>query len=353
MITIKGRLVTFAAAFALVLTGCTSGSTAPNDESGEGASGTGVAPVVQPLEVREFVHSKVKGKRIAFVPMLFKGFPLTEQWYAHMERALGPMGAELSVHDANWDTDQMIRILNDLISNHKADVLVLHNPDLSVLSKQIKDAQAEGIYVVVLNMISSQSGDAFVGADVVTAAQDIARRAAEDCKAKGASSIAVIEGAGPDGFSVQFREGVNKVAKEEGLDVVDILQSNWQPDQANQQARTLVQRYGDKLCGLMLPWDGIAIPAAEAVAGAGKTGAIGVYTLDGSKDVCEAIRAGKVTATAAYDTPAMGTSAAVIIQQLLQVGDAPGTRRTVSYVDHVIVDKSNVGEVASACYSGK
>lgn len=352
MISTKGRSMLAAGAAAVVLlAGCTSG--ASSDTSLEGGEGVGVPEVVQPLDLRNFVYSKVEGQRIAFVPLLFKGFPLTEQWYAHLSRALEPMGAEMSVHDSNFDTDQMIRILDDLISNDKADVLILHNPDLSVLSQQIQDAQAAGIYVVVMNMISSQSGDAFVGADIYQAGYDITKRAAEDCKAKGTSSLAIIEGAGPDGFSVQFTAAVEQVAEEEGLEVVATVQSNWQPDQSNQQAATLVQRYGDELCGLMLPWDGIAIPAAEAVATANLSSAVGVYTVDGSQAVCDSIKADKVTATAAYDTPGMGTAAATAIQQLLEVGDPPGTRRTVAYVPHVIVDKSNVDNVASACYSGQ
>lgn len=351
MTSIKGRVPLAVAAAALILAGCTSGGS--TDTASEGGDGVGVPEVVQPLDLRDFVYSKVDGKRIAFVPLLFEGHPLTEQWYVHMTRTLEPMGAEMSVHDANFDTDQMIRIIDDLIRDEAADVLVLHNPDLSVLSQQIKDAQAAGIYVVVLNMISNQSGDAFIGADVYQAGYDVTKRAAEDCKAAGSSSIAIIEGTGPDGFSVQFNAAVNAAAEEEGLEVVAVAQSDWQADQANRQASTLVQKYGDELCALLLPWDTIAIAAAQAVSSAGLTGKVGVYALDGSQPLCDAIKAGKVTATAAYDTPGTGTAAAAVIQQLLEVGDPPGTRRTVAYVPHVIVDKTNVDDVASACYSGQ
>lgn len=339
--------------------GAEASTAAEGNETSTDASGggSGMPPVVQPLEARQKVLDSMKGKRVAFIPILYDGFKLTEQWGSHMERSFTSLGAEFEVFDSNFDTDLMIRTIDDLISGKKADVLVLHNPDVGVLSKQIEAAQAAGIYTVVVNMISNQSSDAFVGADVVSAGAAVAERAVADCKAAGKTKAAVIEGVGPDGFSLQFNEGIKSVLADGGIEIVGAVQSNWDIATANQLATTLIQQHGDELCALMLPWDIIAVGAGQAVAAAESDGSIGadsigVYSLDASADWCDSLKAGNVTASAAYDVPGIGTGAVLAVQNLFLIGDPPGTRRTVSYVPHVVVDADNVDSITSACYQG-
>jgi ribose transport system substrate-binding protein len=364
----KLKALAIATAMTLLLTACSTGTSespeAPTDEAAspsEPAAATptsaGVPEVVQPLEVRDLVRSTLEGKHIAFIPLLYSGFKITEQWGTHMERAFTNLGAEFSVHDANFDTDQMVRIIDELIRSGDVDVLVLHNPDLNVLSQQIRDAADAGIYTIVLNMISNQSGDVFIGADLVSIAQDITRRAAEDCESRGKNKIALINGPATDPWNVQYAEGVNRAAEETGLEIVDTTDSQWQADLAAQQAATLLERHGDDLCALMLPWDVIAIPAAEAVGNAEREGvisedAVGVYAVDASSDGCDAVRDGRIRATVSYDQPGIGTGAVIAVQQLLELGLPPGSHRTVSYVPHVVLDQSNLDDVAQACYTG-
>lgn len=354
------RKIALAVAAILAFAGCTSGSREASPDEGEGDNSAGaalIADTVQPLEVREVVHETMKGKRVAFVPILYKGFKIAEQWGAHMQRTFDMLGAEFKVYDSNFDTNQMVRIIDGLIKDKGADVLVLHNPDVGVLTKQIDDAKAAGIYTVVVNMISNQSGDMFVGTDVVSTSRTIAQRAVKDCQARQVKKIAVIDGPGTDGFSIQFNEGIRQIAEENGFEVVATLHSNFQTDQANAAATTIVQRYRDQICAILLPWDVIAIPAAAAVEKAVASGlvakdAIGIYSVDGSSDGCAAVRDGRIRALSVYDVPGIGTAAASAVQQLLQLGVKPGSRHTVSYVSHVIVDTQNVGKIASACYPG-
>ena len=107
----------------------------------------------------------------------------------------------------------------------------------------------------------------------------------------------------------------------------------------------------------MLPWDIIAVGAGQAVAaaeeaGSVEAGAVGVYSLDGSADWCASLASGQVTASSVYDVPGIGTGAVLAVQTLLEVGDPPGTRHTVAYVPHVVVDADNVDSITSACYQG-
>nr|MCW2728224.1 sugar transporter substrate-binding protein [Aeromicrobium sp.] len=356
----KKALIAIALASALLATGCTSGSKAADDGGGGAAAAdkNQIPDTVQPIDLRSAVHDSVKDKRVAYVPLLYKGYKITQQWGNALERVVTMEGGKFEVFDSNFDTDQMIRTIDGLIQGKKADVLVLHNPDVSVLTKQIQDAKAAGIYTIVLNLMSSQTGDAFVGADTISASRDIAYRAFTDCKARNKTKVALINGPGTNGFDQLFAKGVRDAAKEKGFEVVAETKSNYQVDLASQQATTLAQKYKSELCAIILPWDVLAIPAGKSVKraesqGTIEPGDIGIYSLDASSEGCDAVRSGDITALASYDVPGIGSAAAVVLQNLLQLGIKPGTTHTAAYVDHTVFDKATVDEVATACYTGK
>lgn len=351
----KKLVMALALVGALVLAGCSTGTATSNDASGK--AGT-VPDTVQPEQLRSIVHKTLDGKRVAFVPLLYKGYKITQQWGAALQRVVEMEGGKFDVYDANFDTDTMIRSIDGIIQRKSADVLVLHNPDVSVLTQQIEAAKDAGIYTVVLNMMSGQSGDAFIGADTVSAARDLTYRAADDCEKKGKTKIAMINGPGTAGFDIAFARGVRMAAKERGLDVVAETKSNYQVDLASQQGTTLVERYKSDLCAIVLPWDVLAIAAGKAVEkaashGVVNNGDVGVYSLDASSDGCEAVRHGTITALASYDVPGIGSAAAVAVQNLLQSGVPAGSTHTAAFVDHVVLDRSTVDDISTACYTGK
>lgn len=356
----KKAMIILALAVALLAAGCTSGTKSSGDASGDGTTSVdnAIPDTVQPIDLRSAVHGSMKGKKVAYVPLLYKGYKITQQWGAALQRVVTMEGGSFEVFDSNFDTDQMIRTIDGLIQGKKADVLVLHNPDVSVLTKQIQDAKAAGIYTVVLNLMSSQTGDAFVGADTVSASRDLTIRAFQDCKDRGKTKVAMINGPGTNGFDQLFAKGVREAAKEKGFEVVAETKSNYQVDLASQQATTLAQKYKSELCAIILPWDVLAIPAGKSVKraesqGTIKPGDIGVYSLDASSEGCDAVRSGIITALASYDVPGIGSAAAVVVQNLLQLGIKPGTTHTAAYVDHTVFDKTTVDDIATACYTGK
>lgn len=338
----------------LSLGACDSGSSDKKAEGGKTSDGQelsgGVPETVDLVSVRTLVHDTLKDKRVAFVPILYKGFALTETWGHEMERALTMLGAKFEVHDANFNTDKMVQIIDGLI-NEKVDVLVLHNPDVGVLTEQIKRAHEQGIYVVVVNMIANQSGDMYIGADVPSAGRDITQRAVNDCKAKNNNKVAVIDGFGPDAFSIGFQAGWEPVLKDAGFQIVSHQQDQYDQAKANQLATTILQQNKD-ICAFLTNWDIPAVGIGEAVAAAGLKGKVGVYSLDSSHNWCDSLAAGKVTASAAYDVPGIGAGAVVAIQHLLELKIKPGAQRTVNYVPHVVIDQTNYKQYNTACYTG-
>jgi ribose transport system substrate-binding protein len=314
--------------------------------------------VITPLDAREQVYSTMEGKKIAFVPILYKGYTLTTEWGNQMERSFERMGAEFDVYDSNFDTDQMVKTINDLIARDAVDVLILHNPDVGVLTKQIEDAADAGIYTVVINMISNASGDAFVGADVVGSAEDVAERAVTDCEERGApSQVAVIDGPGNDAFSLQWNEGIRNTFDEAGFSVVRTSHSQWQSSLANKAATQIIQQQKDNICAFMVTFDLNAISVGDAVQDAEQQGlipkgSIGVYTMAAGIETCDAMEAGKVTATAAYDVSGIGSATIAATQQLLELGNDAGSTHTVALLPHVVVDKTTMDDYTIACYTG-
>lgn len=363
----KRKLIAGAAMAAiavLTMTGCTFGDT---PEGGSGGGGDSAATDVtfaadstlELFDAVEKVEGTLKGKRIAFVPILFEGYTITNNWYNSIARVLDASGAKVDVYDPNFDTDVMVKSIDDIIAKKSADVLVMHNPDVGVLTKQIAAAKDAGIYTVVLNLHSNQMGDAFIGVNMYNAAKDIAQRAIDDCEAKGGpKGLAIIQGPGNDGLSLQWEKGIGEVAEKAGYDIVSTSPTQWQQSEAQEAASSTIQQYKGKFCAFLVAFDLNSIPVGDEVAGAVarkdlKQDEVGVYTMGGDALWCDALRSGKVTASAAYDVDGLGSSAATTVQQLLERGEPAGSHPTASFIAHTIVDKNNVDEVSMACYTGK
>ncbi|MEU2441182.1 sugar ABC transporter substrate-binding protein [Streptomyces rubradiris] len=343
----------------LTVAGCTVDRGAvPADGQGGGKKQT-FGRNVQLFDAHRKVHESMKGKRIAFVPILYKGYNLTQNWGSTMERAFGNLGADFEVYDANFDTDKMVKIINDLISRRAVDVLILHNPDVGVLTQQIDAAERAGIYTIVVNMVSGRLGDAFIGVDAVHAAEDVTRRAVRDCAERGGPQrMAVIDGPGNDAASVQWSKGVHNVLDPAGYEVVTTAHTQWQNAVAQQAASSITQQRRNGICGYLVAYDLNAIAVGDAVADAVRRrvirpDSIGVYTMAADARWCDALRKGRVTASAAYDVQGVGEAAVVTAQQLVQAGAPAGTSHTVAYVSHTVVDRDNADTTTIACYQGR
>jgi ribose transport system substrate-binding protein len=123
------------------------------------------------------------------------GFDLTEGWAAGIRAALEPLGITLDIRDPNWSTDAGAQAITSLITE-KPDVMVVHNPDVQSYARLLKKAEEAGIYVVQVNMRSSYSTDAFVGADYVGMGEQIANRLIDKCSPAngGSGKVAITQG---------------------------------------------------------------------------------------------------------------------------------------------------------------
>ena len=90
--------------------------------------------------------TNIAGKKVIFVPISM-GISLTEGWARRMREHAATHGYSFEVRDAAFNTGVMSELLAKAISD-KPDVLVVHNPTVQLLARQIKQAESEGIKVL-------------------------------------------------------------------------------------------------------------------------------------------------------------------------------------------------------------
>lgn len=263
--------------------------------------------------------SNIAGKKVIFVPITM-GISLTEGWVRRMKQHADMYGYTLEVRDAAFNTGAMAELLAKAISE-KPDVLVVHNPTVQLLARQIKQAEADGIRVLQLNLQSNQPSTAFVGANWDRIGREIAEDIVKECGAGSGKSgkVAIIPGQLTAADSVIMNDAAFKVFKEHPeIQVVSNQASDWEPEKARQITATVLQQNPD-LCAIFGHWDVHTMGAGNAVKDAGKADSVLVYSTGGGDSVaCKAVEDGIQDRIWSYDADGQGRDAGTMIDLLLQ-----------------------------------
>ncbi len=107
--------------------------------------------------------------------------------------------------------------------------------------------------------------------------------------------VALIEGL-PDAASLEMREGVVATLKGAGLEILDRPCGEWTRERAREIAADLLARFPD-IDAIWGENDEMALGAMDAIAAAGKTGAVLAVGTDGNRNALESVRKGQLTAT--------------------------------------------------------
>ena len=169
------------------------------------------------------------------------GFDLTEGWAAGLKEALEPLGVTFEIRDPNWSTDAGAQAITSLIAE-KPDVIVVHNPDVQSYARLLKKAEEAGIYVVQVNMRSSYSTDAFVGADYVGMGEQIGQRLIDKCSPAngGSGKVAITQGVLTAAASIYQMQGINNVlSKHPEIQLVSNQAADWDATKAKNIAATV------------------------------------------------------------------------------------------------------------------
>jgi ABC-type sugar transport system substrate-binding protein len=263
--------------------------------------------------------SNIAGKKVIFVPIAM-GISLTEGWARRMRQHADIYGYTLEVRDAAFNTGAMAELLAKAISE-KPDVLVVHNPTVQLLARQIKQAEAEGIKVLQINLQSNQPSSAFVGANWERIGREIAEDIVKECGAGSGKSgkVAIVPGQLTAADSVIMNEAAFKVFEgHKEIQVVSNQASDWEPEKARQITATVLQQHPD-LCAVFGHWDVHTMGAGNAVKDAGKSDSVLVYSTGGGDDVaCKAVEDKIQHRIWSYDADGQGRDAGTMIDLLLQ-----------------------------------
>lgn len=281
-------------------------------------------------ELRAAFDKALKGKKVAWSPV-WMGV-LESEWTRNMKAHFDDYGMQLIVRDANMKSDVQLQAVSELI-NEKPDVLVVQNPNVTLLARELKRAMDAGIYVVQVNMASNQLTDAYVGVD----ARDMGRRIARDMVAecggsKGSGQLAILEGEATAAYSLDMKRGAMEVfGADKSIKVVSSQPTNWDANKAGEITTTVLQQ-NPNLCGILSVWGPQTAGAAQAIKAAGKSGKVKVWVAsDGQPADCDMLEQGLFHKNLSYRADTQGEAIVAAVIALLQAKDKPGTKRLAFY----------------------
>lgn len=321
------------------------------------AVGFGCLGVAQAAELqgvkdpqRDAYYNAFKNKLVVFVPV-FMGLDLTEGWSALMANQAAALGYTYEVKNANFSTSAGTQILTSLINaQHKPDVIVVQNPDITSYTRLEKEAEQKGIYVIQMNMHSLYRTTGFVGADAVRIGELQADAVVKQCGAGTNTSheVLILIGPATSPYSVYLQTGYkNVLSKHPDIKIVGVQSTgNYEADKAKQITQITLQQH-PKLCGIISIWDVTDSGTAAAIKAAGMQGKVYLSTSGGGSEVnaCRNIENGNFQNYISYDVYRQGLAVNDEIRMALQEkadGVKAGTTHTYLYTPLQVLTKESI-----------
>jgi len=281
-------------------------------------------------ELRAQFDKSLKGKTVAWVPVWLG--VLESEWTRVMKAHFDDYGMKFEVRDPNFKSDVQLQAVSSLINEHP-DVLVVQNPNVTLLAKELKRAMEAGIYVVQVNMASNTLSDAYVGVDAKDLGRRLAKNMIGDCGGgKGSGEISILEGEATAAYSLDMKNGAMEVFKSDpSIKVVSSQPTSWDANKAGEITSTVLQQHPN-LCGILSVWGPQAAGAVQAIKAAGKAGSAKIYVAsDGQPADCDLLEQGGFYRNLSYRADTQGEAIVNAVIGLLQSGDKPGTKRIAYY----------------------
>src|SRR5882724_10372202 len=184
-------------------------------------------------ELRASYDKALQGKTIAYLPIAL-GVPLSDEWGRVVKEEAEWRGMKYVVRDPNNNPSAMQQALTALV-NDKPDVLIVQNPSVTLLMKELKRAEAQGTHVIQVNMSSNYKSDAFVGADWYEVGRLLAEDVIKECGAGSGKSgkVSIVQGELTAAASVDQIGGImDTFKKDPSIKVVSNQAANWDANAA-------------------------------------------------------------------------------------------------------------------------
>lgn len=199
------------------------------------------------------------------------------------------------------DLARQAAIIDEMIAA-KVQAIVIAPADSKALVPVLRRAKQAGVVVVNIDNklddeILKAEGLAvpFVGPNNLLGAKTVGDHLAKSLKA--GDKVAVLEGIRTSFNGTQRRLGFEQAMKDAGIQIVDSQSANWETNQANTIAASMLNAHPD-LKAILAANDSMALGALAAIKAANKTSDVQVVGFDNISAAQEAIREGKMLATA-------------------------------------------------------
>lgn len=303
-------------------------------------------------ELVERTRKALEGKTVAWVPVAL-GNPLTDEWTAVIKQEAEGQGMKFVLRDPNFNATAELQAVSALIGE-KPDVLIVHNPNVQILAKELRRAQEAGIYVIQVNMVSNYKTDAYIGADWFALGRMMGEDVVKQCgQGSGKSGeVQIVQGELTSSASLDQLAGIMEAFKQDpSIKVVSNQAANWDANKALEITNTVIQQHPN-LCASLGFWGVMEAGAAQAIKAAGKLDQVRIYASgEGSRLDCDLLQQGMFFKYLSYTAPIQGHDIMQLASFLLQSGQKPGTLHLADYTQPVWLDKEN-GKGA-ACYDLK
>lgn len=294
-------------------------------------------------QLKEKYTAALEGKKLAFLPMTL-GAPLMDTWEYVIRTEAARSGMIYSVKDPAWNSTALVQAFEGALAD-KPDVIVVQNPNVQLLVKQIKQAEEEGIFVIQLAMMSNTISDGYVGGDwtdqAVATAQDMVKECGTNSSKSG--KVVILQGELTSAQNIYMVNAMTKeFAKDSKINVVSSQATNWDATKAYDITTAVLQQHPD-VCAIFGPYDIMTIGGAQAVKKAGLSGKVLVYSNGGGyKEGCDAVRDGLIDKYMNWNAWNEGREVMVMAKNLLMSGEKPGALKLASFSSYNWVTKDNV-----------
>src|SRR5262249_18716088 len=228
-------------------------------------------------ELRADYDKSLKGKTIAYLPIALGG-PLSDEWGRVVQGEAEWRGMKYVVRDPNNNPSAMQQALTALV-DQKPDVLIVQNPSVTLLMKDLKRAESQGTHVIQINMSSNYKSGAFVGADWNEIGRLLAQDVVKECGTGSGKSgkVQIIQGELTAAASVDLGAGIVEVSnKDPATKVASKQAGNWDANTQLNTPATVIHEHPD-LCASVGFWGITESGAAQAIRNAGKIAQVKVY----------------------------------------------------------------------------
>jgi ribose transport system substrate-binding protein len=293
-------------------------------------------------ELRASYDKALQGKTIAYLPIAL-GVPLSDEWGRVVREEAEWRGMKYVVRDPNNNPSAMQQALTALV-DQKPDVLIVQNPSVTLLMKDLKRAESQGTHVIQINMSSNYKSGAFVGADWHEIGRLLATDVVKQCGTGSGKSgkVQIIQGELTAAASVDQIGGIMEVFnKDSAIKVVSNQAANWDANTALNVTATVIQQHPD-LCASIGFWGIMESGAAQAIRNAGKIDDVKVYASgEGSQLDCDQVNQGSFYKFLSYKATEQGHDLVLAALSLLESGDKPGTKNLEYFTRPIWLDKTN------------